>query len=277
VVAKLEYDSYVDRLKSAPVAALVLAVGAIVFLFSPGLAPTVVAQINGTPASVTSINFGGHFSQAPGVPASVTSIGPGGIQPGNQFFPPACCINPLFPVNPNPPLFQRRHHHGQGSFFPAGGAVYVPYPVVAEPEASDTAPEANPPDDDRGGPTIFDRRGSGQSARSYLDDYPRRSSRIPPDAESAPPASPAETPVADQPQTVLVFKDGHQAEVQNYAVVGNLLYDLTPGHHRKIAIADLDLKATAQQNDDLGIGFQLPPASQVNNPEANKPEANQQK
>ena len=70
-------------------------------------------------------------------------------------------------------------------------------------------------------------------------------------------AGPAETPVADQPQTVLIFKDGHQVEVQNYAVVGDMLYDLTPGHHRKIAIADLDLKATAKQNDDLGISFQL--------------------
>ncbi len=58
---------------------------------------------------------------------------------------------------------------------------------------------------------------------------------------------------------MLVFKDGHQAEVQNYAVVGNVLYDLTPGHHRKIAVADLDLNATAKQNDDLGISFQLPP------------------
>ena len=71
-------------------------------------------------------------------------------------------------------------------------------------------------------------------------------------------AQPAEAPVPDQPQTVLIFRDGHQVEVQNYAVVGDMLYELTPGHHRKIAIADLDLKATAKQNDDLGIGFQLP-------------------
>ena len=261
MVAKLEYDSYVERLNSATVAALVL--GAVVFLFTPA-----VAQINGTPPSVTSINFGGHFNSAPGVPASVTSLGPNGLQPRGQFFTqPGCCINPLFPANPNPPLFQRNHHHHQRSFFPVGGAVYVPYPVVVEPEATDMAPEANPPDDDRGGPTIFDRRGSGQTVRPFLDDYPQRPSRAQSESraqaerESVPPP---ETPVADQPQTVLVFKDGHQVEVQNYAVVGNLLYDLTPGHHRKIAIADLDLKATAKQNDDLGNSFQLPPAPEVN-------------
>jgi hypothetical protein len=264
MVAKLEYDSYVERLNSATVAALV--VGAIVFLFTPA-----AAQINGTPASVTSTNFGGHFGSAPGVPASVTSLGPNGLQLKSQFFTqPACCINPLFPVNPNPPLFQRRHHHQQRSFFPAGGAVYVPYPVVVEPEAADTVADANPADDDRGGPTIFDRRGSGQMARPFLDDYPQRPSRAQSESraqaekESAPPTPPAEAPVADQPQTVLIFKDGHQVEVQNYAVVGNMLYDLTPGRHRKIAIADLDLKATAKQNDDLGISFQLPPAPEVN-------------
>jgi hypothetical protein len=40
-----------------------------------------------------------------------------------------------------------------------------------------------------------------------------------------------------------------------------MLYDLTPGRHRKIALADLDLKATAQQNDDAGINFQVPVSS----------------
>lgn len=260
MVAKLEYDSYVERLNSATVAVLAL-LSALVFLFSPA-----AAQINGTPASVTSINSGGHLNSAPGVPASVTSLGSNGIQPKGQFFTqPGCCINPLFPVNPNPPLFPRHHRHRQGSFFPAGGAVYVPYPVVAEPMAADMTMEANQEeeDEDRGGPTIFDRRGSGHAARSYLDAYPPRPSRANAETESAPGAQPAETPVADQPRTVLVFKDGHQLEVQNYAVVGNMLYDLTPGHYRKIAIADLDLKATAKQNDDLGINFQLPPASET--------------
>jgi hypothetical protein len=84
--------------------------------------------------------------------------------------------------------------------------------------------------------------------------------------EPAPPTEPAvspETPVADQPQTVLVFKDGRQMEVQNYAVVGSQLYDFTPGHSRKIALADLDLKATEQQNDDRGVDFRLPAGSET--------------
>lgn len=260
MVAKSEYDSCVKRLNSATVAGLAGVLAVMVLL-----ATSVAAQINGTPASVTSTNFGGHFSSTPGAPASVTSLGPNGIQPNRQFFTtPTCCINPLAPVNPNPPLFQRHPHHRQNSFFPAGGAVYVPYPVVVDPEQADAAPESNPntEDDYRGGPTIFDRRGPGQPARPYVAPYSQRANRAQAETESAA-AQPAETPVADQPQTVLVFKDGHKVEVQNYAVVGDMLYDLTPGHHRKIPIADLDLNATAKQNDDLGVNFQLPPGSET--------------
>lgn len=232
------------------VAALALLVAGLVFL------PTSAsAQINGAPPSVTSTNFGGHFNSTPGIPPSVTSIGPKGLQPGNQFVP----ITPLFPVNPNPPLFQKGHHRRSNAFFPGGGVVYVPYPVDGEYQADDPQAAPNPPDDERGGPTIFDRRGSGQAApNAYMEGYPRPR-RTQPEAESAPPVEPAQEPVADQPQTVLIFKNGHQAEVQNYAVVGSFLYDLTPGHHRKIPIADLDVNATAKQNDDLGISFQLPP------------------
>jgi hypothetical protein len=260
MVEKQEYDSCVEEPNSATVAAPAVLLGIVaLFLLSPA-----IAQINGTPSSVTSTNFGGHVNSTPGVPASVTSLGPNGVQPRSQFFTqPGCCVNPLVPGNPNPPLFQRRHRHQQRSFFPAGGAVYVPYAVPVEPEEADNAADENPPDDYRGGPTIFDRRGPGQPARSFVDDYPPRASRnrsdrrVQEEAEKET-AQPAEAPVPDQPQTVLIFRDGHQVEVQNYAVVGDMLYELTPGHHRKIAIADLDLKATAKQNDDLGISFQLP-------------------
>jgi hypothetical protein len=63
---------------------------------------------------------------------------------------------------------------------------------------------------------------------------------------------------------VLVFKDGHQLEVANYAIVGSTLYDLTDGRRHKIALAELDLAATAKQNDDRGIDFQVPAAPEAN-------------
>ncbi len=259
MVSKLGYDSYVKRLNSAMVAAILVG-GSI----SAVLVPASSAQINGTPASVTSINSGGHFNSAPGVPASITSLGPSGLQPRNPFpNQPGCCINPLFPANPNPPLI-RRHRHQRGQFFPGGGEVYVPYayPVVGEYDAGDAAADqqGNQPEEDyRGGPTIFDRRGPGTPAASYADAYPQRPARPQTETEAAPSASPAEAPAPDLPATVLVFKDGHQLEVQNYAVIGETLYDLTPGRHHKIPLADLDLTSTTKQNDDRGIDFRLPP------------------
>src|SRR5690349_3370035 len=43
---------------------------------------SLLAQIHGTPASVTSLGGfrGGSFSNPPGVPASITSLGPRGFQ-----------------------------------------------------------------------------------------------------------------------------------------------------------------------------------------------------
>jgi len=236
------------RLKAAAVVGL----GALSLV----LVPAGVGQINGVPASVTSIGFGGH-SGPHGVPPSVTSIGPQGLVPGNNQIPVpgTCCINPLFPLNPNPTT-DHRHHHRAGN----GAFVYaIPYavPYYADDQGADSSAD----DQYNGGPTIFDRRGSGQPA-PYTGPQQVSQNLVP-----AAPASPSESgsePAGDQPQTILVFKDGHQMEVSNYAIVGSLLYDLTPGHSRKVPLADLDLVATVQQNDNRGISFELPSAAGVN-------------
>lgn len=58
--------------------------------------------------------------------------------------------------------------------------------------------------------------------------------------------------------TVLIFRDRHQKEVTNYAIVGQNLLDLTPQHHEKIPLANLDLPATIKANDDRGASFRVP-------------------
>jgi hypothetical protein len=254
MVAELEYHSSMQR--------LILATVVVFGLAALLLIPAATAQINGVPASVTSIGFGGHGIQ--GVPASVTSLGPNGFHPRNPFFnEPTCCINPLFPISSNPSFGHHRHHN---PVFPVAVPVYtMPYtPVVVMQGGSDEPATENEEDEYRGGPTIFDRRGPGRS--SYDEDrYAARARRDERDTEPAPPAAPAAaTPVADQPDTVLIFKDGHHVEVQNYAVVGTTLYDLSAGHRRKIALAELDLAATAKENDDRGIDFRLPLQAQAN-------------
>src|SRR5882724_8375429 len=124
---------------------------------------SMAAQINGVPASVTSIGFGGHGNTMSGVPPSVTSLGTNGFGSRSPFFnEPTCCINPLFPVNSNPRIFSRHHNRFSGfsGFVPFYSAPYTPVIVVQSPD------DEQPADDDySGGPTIFDRRGPGRSSR----------------------------------------------------------------------------------------------------------------
>jgi len=134
----------------------------------------------------------------------------------------------------------------------------MPYADDGNNAADDTDADTDSDNDPeyQGGPTVFDRRGSGAS--SYV---PPVKNVPPPHAAEAddPPADPEPTP-----PTVLIFKDGHKLAVGNYAIVGATLFDLTPGHPRRVALADLDLAATRKLNDDHGVTFQLPPALQSN-------------
>jgi hypothetical protein len=133
----------------------------------------------------------------------------------------------------------------------------VPLPYAVDiGDADDTADDNDP--EYQGGPTVFDRRGSG--AASYVP--PVRDILQPHLAQSTDDDPPPPEP--PQPATLLIFKDGRQLEVGNYAIVGANLFDLTPGHSRRVPLADLDLDATRRQNDDRGVSFQLPAAQAAN-------------
>jgi len=241
----LEYHKNVRRWILASVSVLAL-------LLLPGVSISYArAQINGVPASVTSPGFGGRAIN--GTPPSVSSLGPRGFAPhfGGRF-------------ESGVPRHDRDHdgdhHRGSQFVYP----FYYPYygSVYGDPDSygMDSGQNSESDSDYQGGPTIFDRRGRG------AEDY------VPPVKDTAPaqssqtqtPSSEPPAPETPQVPTVLVFKDGHQSEVENYAIFGQTLFDLTPGHRRKIALADLDLVATEKQNDDRGVSFQLPPGTQAN-------------
>lgn len=57
--------------------------------------------------------------------------------------------------------------------------------------------------------------------------------------------------------TMLVFKDKHTEEVQNYAVVGGTLWILDEKKASKVALEDLDLDATTRLNDERGVEFEV--------------------
>jgi hypothetical protein len=63
---------------------------------------------------------------------------------------------------------------------------------------------------------------------------------------------------AIMPNTVLVYRDQHKEEVTNYAIVGNTLWNFSPGHTKKIPLSDLDVPATTKANQDIGVTFRVP-------------------
>jgi hypothetical protein len=63
--------------------------------------------------------------------------------------------------------------------------------------------------------------------------------------------------------TVLVFRDQHRLEVQNYAIVGQTLWNFAPQRTQKIPLADVDLPATTKANDERGVDFRLPGAREA--------------
>jgi hypothetical protein len=235
----------------------------------------VQAQINGVPPSVTSIGFGGRLIN--GVRPSVTSLGPNGygnINNNDWFVFGNCCSNLFIPVNPGPPQssghHRRKHHDHDPADFAVGivEPAYVPYAQ----EADDASPDV----DYVHAPGVPDRDAANQHALygdslnedalngdAPIQDAPANRARYrdsAPEADSSAQRTPGEpeVPVTAQPSTVLVFKDGHQSDVLNYAIVGDTLFDISAGRTHKILLADLDLPATQKTNQDRGVDFQIP-------------------
>jgi len=59
-------------------------------------------------------------------------------------------------------------------------------------------------------------------------------------------------------QTVLVFRDQHKEEIENYAIVGDTLWNFAPEQTVRIPLSELDIPATIKANQDRGITFAVP-------------------
>jgi hypothetical protein len=214
-------------------------------------------------AQAGSPNFPGspHFAPvAP--PTGIVAPRTGSVTPPTGTVPLANRSNGIVPSSPrfgpnNPNPHQHPHHDPNGIvYYPYPYAVPVPYAAyTGQPDSADNA--ASP--DDQADSNALDPTEANADPYSEppyegpmrLQDAQEQDSALD-ESGSVDPADPA------QPTTILVFKDGHQLEVENYAIVGQTLYDLTPGHARKVPLADLDLPSTEKQNDDRGVVFQLP-------------------
>ncbi len=226
------------------------------------------AQIigQGPPASVTSPTADGRTH---GVPASVVSPNPPPFLPGRH---------PVFAFGkPLRPFGTPRHRHvfvPVPLFYPVYvGGYDAAYPSVADPavQAPDSS-QAQPAGSDNtaaGGEdalraaylqgvrdALAQQQADSRYGQHYLDS--RETARPKPQATSAAESKPAPKPEADDsPAAVFIFKDGHQIETRNFAIMGHTLYDFTSSGLKKVQLTDLDAAATVKANDDRGITVKL--------------------
>ena len=84
-----------------------------------------------------------------------------------------------------------------------------------------------------------------------------------PRRQQAPTARPSQEEQAqNQMPTVLVFRDQHVQQIQNYAIVGYTLWNFMGQRTEKIPLAELDIQATIKANEDRGVEFHLPRPSE---------------
>src|SRR5262249_39805891 len=138
--------------------------------------------------------------------------------------------------------------------FGYGYGYYSPYiwpdPIVGEPVYSQPA-YAAPPQTPAVSRTEADL--SYQVGRLSQEVTDLRQQQAAQAQRPAQPASPAPSiPV------VLIFRDGHRLEIQNYAVIGQTLWVLDERNRTKIPLSDLDLSATERENRARGVRFSAP-------------------
>jgi hypothetical protein len=250
------------------------------------LSSPILAQVQG----VAVMEFHGVPSSGIGGTNGVLSaVRPNANGLGFGATPLGCCSNFFFPSSFSPLVpypfaatghHERRHrHHRNDEIVGVAEPVYVPYAVPYADDSDDTAEQENSgPADAPLGDDAQERRSSSGAGRprksqftaSGIPDDPRQKPEGDDDsgygagsdsAEATPAAS--EEPVIAQPNTVLVFKDGHRSQVVNYAIVGDTLFDFSDDRTHKILIADLDIPATQKANDALGVEFKLPPMNEA--------------
>jgi hypothetical protein len=199
-------------------------------------------EFKGIPASVTSPRADGSLR---GVPASVSDPRPSTL-PANGF----CC--------------RHVHKHSATPVYAVPYYGYYGYPDYSDASYYDqpqqsVQQQAPPPQVI----IIKDERSSAKDEAGYEDQgfeegdshlrpAPRESARA--NADPAPPAPPEQLP-----KTTLVYRDGHKAELRNYAIVGSNLIDLTKSSFlKKIPLDSLDLEATRRENEENGVEFHVP-------------------
>jgi hypothetical protein len=184
---------------------------------------------------------------------------------GGSFFP-----GPFFPGR----FFPGRFHH-RGSFFFSGSFGFPWfgssawygysgfYPAYNYPLMSYSYPATSysypPLDSSYPLNSSYFANADDQRIENRLDRLEERMNRfLDEQYEKSASAQAARTESKSEPSpaTILIFRDKHSEEVNNYAVVGETLWVLDEQKARKIPLADLDVAATTRRNEERGVVFQ---------------------
>ncbi|HEY2168106.1 MAG TPA: hypothetical protein VGJ30_00655, partial [Candidatus Angelobacter sp.] len=153
------------------------------------------------------------------------------------------------------------------------------YPSAADPyvpeNSADPAPaqqaSAERSDDElraaylQGAQDAMSRQSDSRYGEHYTDSRERSRQRPQEERRSEKQSQPnnendthASAPVEDKtPATVFIFKDGHQLETKNYAIMGGTLFDFSSKMLKKIQMDEIDSAATLKANDDRGVTMKL--------------------
>jgi len=161
------------------------------------------------------------------------------INPGES----ACLLNPSYGGS----FYCRQYYSGTPSLgFEPVYPVWLPSGGYETEQSPPPAPE---PDQD---PQLAAQLGSLATEVELLrEDQMRRDSRSAPAAE--PPLA-----LEKLPTTLLVYRDGHQVEVHDYAIQGQILWNFSDQRTRRVPLAQLDLAATQRVNGERGVDFLAP-------------------
>lgn len=179
--------------------------------------------------------------------------------------------------SPQGPRGQRGNHrgghngHNRGNYYGGyyyGGYVYpyaYTYPMAVAPEPEYVAPEyvnEEPAQPERPALTVFDRGSNvrpapnptpvGEETASQAKEAAQSENREQESRAGAGFAEPEPIPL------LVIYKDGREKEIRNFAIVGDTLYEIGTYTSHKIKLAELDLKKTVQKNEERGVEFTLP-------------------
>ena len=225
----------------------------------------------GAPASVVSPTADGRQH---GVPASVLSPTPlpFGVPPQRpiriqgplrRFGNPRAHRQVFLPI----PVFFPYYNDGS---YPSAADPYVPDSSSADPTPAQQQGSGERSDDElraaylQGARDAMIHQGDSRYGEHYTDSRERR--RQPQEEGKSDKQSQrseendaqASAPVEDKtPAAVFIFKDGHQLETKNYAIMGGTLFDFSSKILKKIQMDEIDSAATLKANDDRGVTMKL--------------------